>query len=338
MTARDAHALLPVDAAAAKADRFGRRIDYLRIAITDRCSLRCVYCMPEAGVPLRPRGELLSFEELWQVAASARRLRFAKFRVTGGEPLEVKDVVGLVTGLRQRTVGATLAITTNGLRLAELADGLRQAGVDLVNVSLDTLRPERYAQITRRDGLARVLAGLDRALQAGFPRVKVNAVIIKGVNDDEVADLAGLAKARPIDVRFIERLPLAGAVERGFVGADLIRKRIDAVYPLEAVAPDDPRQAAQQMFASAALQGQIGIVAARSNKFCACCNRLRLTPMGELKGCLLQKGTIDLRPALRAGISDAALDDLFCQAIGLKPKEYPEETFDLGASMRSVGG
>jgi GTP 3',8-cyclase len=224
------------------------------------------------------------------------------------------------------------------LRLFELADDIHAAGVERLNVSLDALDPARYARMTRRDGAKQVLAGLDRALAVGFAKVKVNAVIVPGVNEEEVVGLAGLAERRPIDVRFIEQMPLDGAADRRFLGAAEIIKRIGAVYPLVPVAPEDPRQAAQQMFRSPSLEGLIGLVAARSGKFCHACNRLRLTPLGELKGCLLAAGTLDVRGPLRASVTDAALDELLARAIGVKPREHADESYDVGGNMRSVGG
>ncbi|MEE8408251.1 MAG: GTP 3',8-cyclase MoaA [Myxococcota bacterium] len=319
-------------------DRFGRTIDYLRISLTDRCDLRCLYCMPEEGVQLAPRAELLTFEETCRVAASARRLGFRKFRLTGGEPLVVKDALVFIRRLREATEGAILAMTTNGIRLADNAAELRAIGVERLNISLDTLDRERFRQLTRRDELHRVLAGIDRALEVGFHRIKVNAVIVPGVNEQDLLPLVGLAKDRPIDVRFIEEMPLNGEPDRGFIGADEMLRRISTAYPLEPIEPEDSRQAAQLMYRSPELKGLIGIVAPRSQKFCSTCNRLRLTPNGELKGCLLSDGTLDIRAALRAGITDVDLDGLLRYAIGIKPLEYRAERYGIDRSMSAIGG
>ncbi|MBI3180239.1 MAG: GTP 3',8-cyclase MoaA [Deltaproteobacteria bacterium] len=319
-------------------DRFGRTIDYMRISITDRCNLRCVYCMPEEGVELHPRDELLRFEEICRVAASARRLGFRKFRVTGGEPLVVRDVLVLLREVRRATEGATLALTTNGVRLAEMAAAVRAAGVERLNISLDTLDRERFRALSRRDNLGEVLAGIEAALAVGYARIKINAVIVRGINEVDLIPLAALARERPIDVRFIEQMPLDGQPDHGFLGADEMVRRISAVFPLTAMAPEDPRQAAQLMYRSEALRGFIGIVAPRSKKFCATCNRLRLTPNGELKGCLLSEGTLDLRAALRSGVTDAHLDDLLRYAIGIKPLEYRNERYGLDRPMSAIGG
>jgi cyclic pyranopterin phosphate synthase len=324
--------------ASGNVDAYGRAIDYMRISITDRCNLRCVYCMPEEGVPLQPRDELLSFEEIWRVAASAYGLGFRKFRVTGGEPLIVKNVLVFLQGLRRVTGDATLCLTTNGTRLGDFIDDLKEVGIARLNISLDTLDPVRFAQLARRDGLEDVLSALERAAYAGFERVKVNAVIVPGVNEQDLLALAGLAERLPVDVRFIEQMPLDGQVDGGFLGADEMLARIDGVYPLSKTAPDDHRQAAQLMYTSSALKGRIGIIAPRSKKFCAGCNRMRLTPSGELKGCLLSEGTLDLKAALRSGIDDAGLTTLLRYAIGIKPAEYKDERYGLDRSMSAIGG
>jgi cyclic pyranopterin phosphate synthase len=318
-------------------DRFGRRIDYMRISLTDRCNLRCVYCMPAEGVPLAPKDALLRPDEIVRVAGAARALGFRKFRLTGGEPLVVRDIVPLVARLREATQGARLGLTTNAARLAALAAPLRAAGLESVNISLDTLRPERFLALTRRNELAAVLAGLDAAL-ACFPRVKLNCVVVPGVNDDELESLAALAADRPLQVRFIEAMPLDGEADGGFLGADAIVARLGQAFSLVPVAPEDPRDAAQRLFAAPGWTGAVGVIAPRSQKFCAACNRLRLTPHGELKGCLLSEGTVDLRTPLRDGLTDAELDTLLRYAIGVKPLAYRDERYGLDRPMSAIGG
>lgn len=319
-------------------DRYGRVIDYLRIAVTDRCNLRCVYCMPPEGLALAPREALLSFEEIWRIAGAARGLGFVKYRVTGGEPLVVRDIVGFLAGLRRVIGDAVLGLTTNGTRLADLAPDLCRVGVDRLNVSLDTLDPTRYQRLTRRDQLAAVLRGVDRALEVGFERVKINAVIVPGVNDHDLVDLASLARERDVEVRFIERMPLDEGADRTFLGADEMLQRLRGTYALERVPPEDFRAAAQLVYRSPALKGRIAIVAPRSKKFCHDCHRMRLTPAGEIKGCLLSEGSLDLRAPLRAGLDDAGLEQHLLRAIGAKPKEYRDERYGLDRSMRAIGG
>lgn len=319
-------------------DRFGRTIDYLRISITDRCNLRCVYCMPASGVALTPQNELLSFAEIWRVAQAAHALGFVKFRITGGEPLVVKDILSFIHGLRAVTPGATLALTTNGVRLAELAQDLRDAGLSRLNLSLDTLNPDTFRTLARRDDLERVLAGLEAALTANFEQIKINAVIVPGVNEEDLVALASLARELPVDVRFIEQMPLDQSPDSGYLGAAEIVRRLSEHFALQAVAPDDARAAAQMMYTAPELRGRIGVIAPRSRKFCASCNRLRLTPHGELKGCLLSEGTMDLRTPLREGLSDEQLSQLLRYAIGIKPLEYNNDAYGLDRSMSAIGG
>lgn len=322
-------------------DAFGRRIDYLRISITDRCNLRCVYCMPAEGAKLAPQDELLTFPEIARVAAAARRLGFVKFRISGGEPLVVRGVLEGVALLRQATGDSVLALSTNGMRLVELARPLRQAGISRVNISLDTLRPERFAALTRRQGLGDVLGGIEAALGAGFERVKLNVVIVRGINDDELTDLASLAQRWPVDVRFIEQMPLGrndGPSDGGYLGAASMLETLRQSWPLTPVAGVDVRDAAASLYTAPGLRGRLGLIAPRSQKFCANCNRLRLTPHGELKGCLLSEGTVDIRQALRAGLSDVQMEDLLRYAIGIKPLEYRDQHYGLDRPMSAIGG
>lgn len=318
-------------------DAYGRRVDYLRISITDRCNLRCVYCMPEEGVTLAAQATLLSFTEIWRVARAAHAIGFRKFRITGGEPLVVRDVVAFVRGLKAAVGDSVVALTTNAVRLAPLAAALRQAGVQRVNISLDTLQPTRFASLCRRDQWAEAWGGLQAALQAGFERVKINVVVVAGINDDEVLDLAKLAEQFPVDVRFIEHMPsIASACD--FVTAAALVARLRQVYDLCQVTPADLRQAAALVYTAPGLQGTLGVIAPRSRKFCAQCNRLRLTPGGELKGCLLTPGGIQLRDALRGGVSDAELQKLLAFAVGNKPWAYDDAHYGLDRSMSALGG
>lgn len=320
-------------------DRYHRRIDYLRISLTDRCNLRCVYCMPASGVALGPHEALLTADEIVRIARAAHGLGFRKFRITGGEPLVVKGLLPLLRHLRAATGQAALALTTNGVRLAPIAAELREAGISRINVSLDTLRPERFQALTRREGLEDVLRGVHAAVAHGFERVKINAVLVRGVNDDELVDLASLARTLPVEVRFIEQMPLDGEVDAGFLGAEQIARTLaEAFSDLQPVAPESAADAAQVCFRSPRLQGTLAVIAPRSRKFCAQCNRLRLTPHGELKGCLLSEGSLDIRTALRAGIDDRQLTDLLRHAIYLKPLEYDDARYGLDRPMSAIGG
>ncbi len=322
---------------AANYDAFNRRVDYLRLSLTDRCNLRCTYCMPAEGITLQPREQLLTFAEIWRVAAAARTLGFGKFRITGGEPLVVRDILLFVRGLRAAVGAGKIAMTTNAVRLAPLAHALREAGLQLLNISCDTLRPERFVSIARRAHLDDVLAGIDAALKAGFERVRINAVILPGVNDDELIDLAGFAERHAVQVRFIEAMPQMGEA-RVFVDADAMLARLRQKYDLQEVPPEHPSQAARMVYTAPNLQGSLAFIAPLSHKFCAQCNRMRLTPNGELKGCLLTPGGTDLRAALRRGISDAALQALISAALGQKPWAYDDASHGLDRSMSAIGG
>ena len=288
-------------------DVFGRVHTDLRLSVTDRCNLRCTYCLAEEGVVFRPRSEILSFEEIARVAAVAKSLGVTSVRLTGGEPLIRKGIVDLVA----QVVGVgfeDVALTTNGTELTRLAPALAAAGLTRVNVSCDSLRPGRYAQIRRRGTLAPVLASMDAAEAAGLTPLKVNVVVIKGVNDDEVVDFAAFARDTGRIVRFIEFMPLdaEGAWDRDTVlaTADLLAT-ISARWPLVAVDPGgvDPAPAERYRFADG--RGEIGVVASVTRPFCGTCNRLRLTADGAVRNCLFSDDELSVKEALREGDDEA---------------------------------
>lgn len=299
-------------------DRFGRRHSYLRVSLGERCNLRCTYCMPADGLAWTPRADLLTDDEVVRLTALFVRLGVRKVRLTGGEPLARRGVGALV-----RRIGAVagvdaLGITTNGLLLERHLPDLLAAGARHVNVSLDTLRPDRFERITRRPGLERVLAGLDATLEAGCA-TRLNAVLLRGVNDDEATDLAALSVARPLGVRFIELMPFDG---NAFRRAELVpmaetRARIEAHFgPLTSL-PDAPESTAQT-FRIAGARGTVGFVASMTAPFCAGCTRLRLTADGSLKVCLFGAAEVSLRDALRSGATDADLIHLIADAVAGK--------------------
>ncbi len=277
----------------------------LRISVTDRCDLRCVYCMPEAGVPLVAMGDMLTYEEIAIVARGAMAAGVRRFRLTGGEPLARRGIAALVRLLAD--LGPDdLALTTNGLGLAEHAAGLKAAGLGRVTVSLDTLRPERFAAITRRPGLDRILAGIAAARRAGLAPIKVNTVVIRGVNDDEIADFVRFAGAEGLELRFIELMPTSGLTteckELGawrpalFVKGAEVRARIEAAFgPLEPL-PAGGGVAAMGRLADGT---RLGFITPVSEPFCGGCERLRLGPDGRLRVCLFDRAGVDLRRALR---------------------------------------
>ncbi|HXR21598.1 MAG TPA: GTP 3',8-cyclase MoaA [Acidimicrobiales bacterium] len=290
-------------------DPYGRAHTDLRVSVTDRCNLRCVYCMPEEGVPFRPRDEILSFEEITRVARVARSLGVSSLRLTGGEPLMRRGLVELVGQLA--TVGFDdIALTTNGTALAANAAALARAGLHRVNVSCDSLQPQRFAQIRRRGELAIVLAAMDAAESAGLVPLKVNVVVIAGLNDDEVVDFASFAREHGRVVRFIEYMPLgaAGDWDRGQVvdSAEIVA-RINDRWPLEAVEPPgtDPAPAVRYRFRDGG--GEIGVVASVTRPFCGTCNRLRLTADGAVRNCLFSDDEVPVREILRNQGSDEDL-------------------------------
>jgi cyclic pyranopterin phosphate synthase len=293
-------------------DTFGRVHTDLRISIIEACNLRCVYCMPEEGLPLRPREELLRSEEIVRVARVAYDLGIRSIRLTGGEPLLRPGVVELVGDLS--AVGFhDIALTTNGTRLARLAAPLADAGLDRVNVSCDSLRPERFSAIRRRGNLSKVLNGMEAAERAGLLPLKVNVVVMAGVNDDEVEAFAAFARQSGRSVRFIEFMPLDaqhGWRRTSVVSGQSILERISARWPLEPIRPEgiDPGSASAsapaERFAFADGQGEIGIVASVTRPFCGTCNRLRLTADGAIRNCLFSDDEVSIRDVLRSGGED----------------------------------
>ncbi len=287
-------------------DTFGRVHRDLRISVTDRCNFRCTYCMPAEGLQWLPRSEMLTFEEIERIArVMVERFGVSSIRLTGGEPTIRAHLSVLVAKLA--ALGVELSITTNGTMLSNLAGELRDAGLHRVNISLDSLRPERFAELTRRDDLDRVLAGIDAALAAGFDPVKLNVVAMRGVNDDEVVDFARFGRDRGVAVRFIEFMPL-DAEQRwrpeSVVSQSEIVERVGAVFPLEAVQRgSEPAERFRYLDGG----GELGVIPSVTRPFCEACDRVRLTSEGAMRNCLFAVKEVDLREVLRGGGSD---DDL----------------------------
>ena len=322
-------------------DAYGRRIDYLRLSVTDRCNLRCTYCMPPAGVPKLHHGDVLGYEELLRVARAAVGLGIRKIRVTGGEPLVRRGLVGFLARLAALPGLRELVLTTNGLLLEELALPLRQAGVARLNVSLDSLRPETFAAVTRGGDLGRVLAGIEAAGEAGFPPVKINTVVMRGVNDDEVADFAALTLERPWTVRFIEYMPTMreSGWERLAVSGAEVLARVAARWPL--LPEDAPEMAGPaRNFRITGARGAIGIITPVSGHFCGGCNRVRVTAAGLARGCLFgDGGGIDLKPWLRR-TDDGALREALRRVITGKPDRHrlTDTNEPMPVPMYGIGG
>ncbi|MDI6872006.1 MAG: GTP 3',8-cyclase MoaA [Bacillota bacterium] len=315
-------------------DPFGREISYLRVAVTDRCNLRCTYCMPPEGVAPRGHEEILSYEEIIRLVGAGVPLGIRRVRLTGGEPLVRRDIVELVRGLSSLPGLEEVAMTTNGTLLAPLAAELAGAGLRRVNISLDSLRPHRFRQLTRGGDLRKVLAGIEAALAAGLRPVKLNTVVMAGINEDEVADLARLTLTRDVHVRFIELMALGASAGRGggFVATERLWARLQPLVE-EAGGREElvvPGNGPARSWRLKGAQGTVGFISPVSERFCDQCNRLRLTADGHLRPCLLSTREIDVKGPLRAGASGAELASLFCQAVALKPAEQEVPQLPLG--------
>ncbi|MFN8034462.1 MAG: GTP 3',8-cyclase MoaA [Acidimicrobiia bacterium] len=301
-------------------DGFGRRVTDLRVSVTDRCNLRCTYCMPADGLQWLPRDELLTYAELTRIVEIAvRGFGVESVRITGGEPLVRARLSRLVEMLAP--LGVDLALTTNGVLLPVFAGELAAAGLRRVNVSLDSLRRDVFEALTRRDDLHRVLAGIDAALAAGLAPVKLNCVVVRGVNDDEVVDLAAFARERGVGVRFIEFMPLdADGVwaREQVVSAEEILDRIDRVFPLERSAPAGAHVEPAETFRYEDGGGEVGVIASVTRPFCATCDRVRLTAEGGFRTCLFAVEETDLRALVRSGATDAAIADAIEAAVARK--------------------
>jgi cyclic pyranopterin phosphate synthase len=299
-------------------DPFGRTVRDLRISVTDRCNLRCRYCMPAGGLDWVPRSELLSFEEIERVArVCVERFGFDGIRLTGGEPTVRAHLATLVAQLAR--LGVDLSLTTNGVTFPLVADDLARAGLGRVNISCDSLRRDRFAAMTRRDALPQVLEGIDAALAAGFSPVKVNCVLMRGVNDDEAVDFAAFGRERGVVIRFIEFMPLdadKGWSAEQVVPADETVAAIDAVHPLEPVATGGPEPAQRYRYRDGG--GEIGVIASVTRPFCGSCDRVRITAEGMFRNCLFAVHETDLRAILRGGGSDDDLAAAIAADVGSK--------------------
>lgn len=328
-------------------DPFGRRHDYLRVSVTDRCNLRCLYCMPcEEEIDWVGRNELLSFEEIERVVRTLVAAGIRKVRITGGEPFARAGVAELLGRLHAIDRLETLAVTTNGVLLADRLDELRRA-VDAWNISLDTFDRERFRELTGRDRIEAVLRGIDRVLEAGYRNLKINCVVMRGINDEEIGEFARFAATHPVGVRFIEFMPFAGNrwSEGRIVPMEEILATIATDFRLERI-PDgeapisrDFRLVDRRTGREGA--GTIGVIASMSTPFCSSCSRLRLTAEGKIMPCLHSPLEFDLRQILRTGGSDAEILELVGHALDHKPEEHPPTTEmgnAAGRVMIQIGG
>jgi cyclic pyranopterin phosphate synthase len=320
-----------------------RRLNYLRISVTDRCNLRCMYCMPRGGVPKLPHGDILSYEEVLRLAKIATGLGIDKIRITGGEPLVRKGIIDFLSRIASVSGVKDLALTTNGVLLEENLDRLRAAGLRRINVSLDSLRPDRYAGITGRDCFDQVWRAIRTAPEKGFHPVRINMVVMRGVNDDEVVDFARLSLLYPYHVRFIEYMPIGTSDLKGslrHIPSSEIKERVARLGNLLPV-PKDMYDGPAERFRLEGAPGEIGLISAMSHHFCHACNRLRLTARGRLRPCLLSDHELDVVTPLRSGASDEELAGIFLEAALNKPGAHglqPSSSPEVSGHMWSIGG
>jgi cyclic pyranopterin phosphate synthase len=304
-------------------DQYNRDINYLRISITDRCNLRCMYCMPKEGLSHIGHDDILRYEEMSRIVNVAVGTGIRKIRITGGEPLVRRGVVDFIASLKTIPDLRDISLTTNGVLLAEFAGKLFHAGVKRINISLDSLNPEKYEHITRGGHLNAVLKGIDEVHRIGFSPIKINIVAIKGFNDDEILDFAKLSIDKPFQIRFIELMTLGRTdLDRDgkYLSNDVIREKIREIYRLEPVDGERKRlDGPARIYRIAGGAGEIGFISPVSHHFCNSCNRLRLTSDGHLRACLLSDEEVDLKGALRGGCNDDHLAKLIIGAIAKKP-------------------
>jgi cyclic pyranopterin phosphate synthase len=334
-------------------DSFGRVIDYLRISVTDRCNLRCVYCMPPQGIQLKKHSEILTYEEIVAVVRAAAGLGIRKIRLTGGEPLVRPKVERLVEMVAAVPGIEDVSMTTNAVLLDRHAEALARAGLRRINVSLDTLRPDRFERITRFGHIADVWRGLAAAERAGLAPVKLNTVVVRGMNDDELADFGALTFDHAWHVRFIELMPVANDGDWGehlpppgdrLVTAEEMQARLAVRFGAEcfseASTPSVTGNGPARIFRLPGAQGTVGFITPVSQHFCPTCNRLRLTSDGKLRPCLLADGEVDVIGTLRAGESMEQVQTLLQRAVGNKPERHrlDEDIAPQERVMAQIGG
>ena len=315
-------------------DEYGREISYLRLSVTELCNLRCRYCMPEDGVCKKRHEDMLTQEEMLDAVKAAAELGIRKVRITGGEPLVKRDILSICRGVARTEGIEEVCITTNGLLLPELAKPLREAGVSRVNISLDTLDEKKYAYITRRGSLAGAVAGIKAALDAGFDKVKINAVLIGGFNDEEIPALAELTRRYPIDLRFIELMPMLDSREFGpeaFIPCSVVTDKLPELQP----EPQD--RGVARLFRLPGAMGRIGLISPVSSHFCASCNRIRLTADGKIKPCLHSGQEFSVK-----GLDHEGMLEQLRAAILAKPACHQELSAQspshAGRNMNQIGG
>jgi cyclic pyranopterin phosphate synthase len=321
-------------------DSFGRKIEYLRISVTDRCNFRCLYCMPAAGLEWLPTSDILAYEEIAQIVRELAPLGLRRLRITGGEPTLRPQLQNLIGLLRAIPEIEDISLSTNGVRLPELAKTLRQAGLDRVNMSADSLRPERIRSISRRTTDFDPLAAAIAAESAGLAPVKINVVVMRGINDDELCDFARLTLDRDWHVRFIELMPVGEMRDLTWehvVPSDEILRRLEVISPLKPVSGPVRGNGPARYFRFEGARGTIGVITPMSHTYCGSCNRVRLTADGRLRTCLFGEDEVDLRTPLREGLP---LEPFFRSALASKPEQHHLLQMQVGGlrALSQVGG
>nr|WP_288711170.1 GTP 3',8-cyclase MoaA [uncultured Intestinibacter sp.] len=302
-------------------DKLNRKIDYLRISVIDRCNLRCVYCMPEEGIESIPHDEILTYDEILRICEIVSELGIRKIKITGGEPLVRKDIVNLIRDIKNIDKIEQVTLTTNGILLHEMLDDLYDAGIDAINISLDTLNKDNFKKITRRDGLEKVLMSIDKAYDLGI-RVKINCLAIRDFNLRELVEIASFAKDREIDVRFIELMPIGFGKKYTQIDNDEILSILESRFGTFEIVTEKRGNGPAKYYRNQNMKGCIGFISAISHEFCESCNRIRLTSSGFLKLCLHYNKGIDLKAPIRSGISDEDLKVLIHDTIWNKPLSH----------------
>ena len=323
-------------------DKLNRKIDYLRISVIDRCNLRCVYCMPEEGIESIPHDEILTYDEILRICEIVSELGIRKIKITGGEPLVRKDIVNLIRDIKNIDKIEQVTLTTNGILIHEMLDDLYDAGIDAINISLDTLNKDNFKKITRRDGLEKVLMSIDKAYDLGI-RVKINCLAIRDFNLSELVEIASFAKDREIDVRFIELMPIGFGKKYTQIDNDEILSILESRFGTFEIVTEKRGNGPAKYYRNQNMKGCIGFISAISHEFCESCNRIRLTSSGFLKLCLHYNKGIDLKGPIRNGISDEDLKKLIHDTIWNKPISHKfghaseEQDIEL-KNMVQIGG
>lgn len=328
-------------------DSYNREINYLRVSVTDRCNLRCIYCMPKEGLSVIGHDDILRYEEILRIIRASMELGMVKIRVTGGEPLVRRGILDFLHKLKAIDGLKDLSLTTNGVLLESMAEGIFDAGIRRINISLDSLNPEKYRHVTRGGSLETVVRGIQEAHRVGFSPIKINIVVIKGFNDDELLNFARQTVDRPYQIRFIELMPLgrAGMDHEGkYVSNESIIHEISKAFVMEPLAAKKSKlDGPAKLFRIRGARGEIGFIGAVSQHFCQSCNRLRLTADGHIRACLFSDHEVDLKNPIRRGCSDSDLVDLIQTAAEMKPRGF-KETADgkhiksCARDMSAIGG